>query len=293
MLLSVAAVALPVQADGAAAPGLEFYPVNAALSVIRSNTQVSNPTIVLYQGAQLSLLIDTGVAPVGERLGELLDQLPATERSIVVTSHEHRDHTENLLQVPLRYTLMTSTEQYATLLENGYVDDARRFAAVDGAVTLRDGDEVIDIITLPERHSHTVGDVAVHWHSAQAVYLGDHGFYIGFPIIDVANGGNLRNYISNGRYLLGLGDEGTTFIPGHSSFAPEPIKLWSHAEYRDWLDRIEASANWIASQRKNGTSLEAVLQDSEQQLRFDLHAGVPTFVNWERWVRFCYEHDAG
>ena len=291
--MSAVAIALPAQADGAVAPSLEFHPVNEALSVIRSNTQVSNPTIVLYQGAQLSLLIDTGVAPVGERLGEYLRQLPATEESIVVTSHEHRDHTENLQQVPSRYRLMTSTEQYAALLENGYVDDTRRFAAVDGTVTLRDGGEVIDVMTLPEGHSHTVGDVAVHWHSAKAIYLGDHGFYIGFPIIDVANGGNLRNYISNGRHLLGLGDEETTYIPGHSSFAPEPIELWSHAEYGDWLDRIEASANWIAAQRRNGTSLEAVLQDHEQQLRFDLHAGIPTFVSWDRWVRFCYEHDAG
>jgi glyoxylase-like metal-dependent hydrolase (beta-lactamase superfamily II) len=290
--LAVAAICPLSQAEEAAPSELEVQRLNAALSVIRSNTRISNPTIVHYQGPQLSLLVDTGVEPVAERLGEYLQGLPATERSVVVTSHGHRDHTENLRQVPLRYLLMTSPEQYAALLAGGYVDDTRQFGPVSGTVTLRDGDEIIDVMTLPEKQGHTLGDVAVHWHSANAIYLGDHGFYVGFPIIDVANGGNLRNYIRNGRFLLGLGNDETTYIPGHSTFAPEPIRLWSHDEYRAWLDRIEASANWIASQRAGGVNVEALQQDQEHQSRFDLHAGIPTFVSWDRWVKFCYEHDA-
>src|SRR5262249_25649378 len=105
----------------------------------------------------------------------------------------------------------------------------------------------IQIIHVP--NAHTDGDVIVWFRKADVVAAGDIFVTTGYPVIDVANGGNIDGLIAALNRLLDITipgryeEGGTLVVPGHGRICDE-LDL---VEYRDMLtiirDRIDAMIN--------------------------------------------------
>jgi glyoxylase-like metal-dependent hydrolase (beta-lactamase superfamily II) len=87
----------------------------------------------------------------------------------------------------------------------------------DGPVSIDLGAQPVRL--LPQRPSHTDGDLVVHLPTANVLVMGDLVTTAGYPVIDESSGGTLRGIIEAIESLLPLVDDDTVVVPGYGAMA--------------------------------------------------------------------------
>jgi glyoxylase-like metal-dependent hydrolase (beta-lactamase superfamily II) len=169
-------------------------------------------------------LVDAQFPQVTEKIVAALRPVSDGRIRMVVNTHVHGDHTggnENFGK--LGAVILARPNLRARLLKpapaaNGQTPASAPAVALplvtyDQPLTLQMNGEEVRIVPLPP--SHTDGDTAVKFVSADVLATGDVFRSVGYPNIDRANGGTLKGLLESMNTFIELSGPGTKVVPGH------------------------------------------------------------------------------
>ena len=215
------------------------------------------------------LLVDTGTAPMAQKLFEAIRTLTNKPIHTIVNTHLHTDHTggnqalvklgaggpqaprvmghENTYNRMMAAAVEANTNTPASALPmNAYFTPTRDFF-LNG--------EAIVLVHMPA--AHTDGDTVVHFRGSDVVAAGDVFNPDLYPVIDIANGGTVNGTIAALNHLLEITvpakyqEGGTYVVPGHGRICDE-------AEVVEYRDMVTIIRDRVADLIKKGLTLEQV-----------------------------------
>jgi len=205
------------------------------------------------------LLIDAMYERAAEQIRAAIRSLPGGDRvRVLINTHWHADHTngnkafgpgatiiahENVRTVAAKDQVLLGGQVSAlpaTALPNiTYSDKLAAYAA----------GETVRLVHYP--HAHTDGDSVVFIDGHKVVHMGDMFFNGMFPFLDVANGGDIDNWVRQlDAILTGLPAD-ARIIPGHGPLA-------GPAELKAFRQMLSESADIVRKQMNEGKTIEQI-----------------------------------
>jgi glyoxylase-like metal-dependent hydrolase (beta-lactamase superfamily II) len=209
--------------------------------------------IGLSVGQDGVVMIDDQFAPLTDRIVAAIRQINSGEIRFVINTHVHGDHTggnENLgrmgililardaVRVRLAATanipavalpVLTFSEPISVHLNGG---------------TLR---------TIPVAPAHTDGDAYIHFVEADVLHMGDVFRTVGYPYIDLANGGTLQGTLDALAVAIGMAGPNTKIIPGHGTVATRADVM----AFRDMILDVQTRVAALVAQGRNADQVIA------------------------------------
>jgi len=192
---------------------------------IKTNKVTSNFYTLDGQGGTIGVLVgpdgvfqvDGQFAPLSEKIAAAIRQVSNGRFRFLVNTHVHGDHTggnENFAK--LGATILARPELRARLAATaGTPPGALPMVTYDAPVTLHVNGEEIELIPIP--HAHTDGDTLVHFVNSDILMTGDYYRSLGYPNIDIANGGSLDGMLQGLAVTASMAGPNTKIIPGHGA----------------------------------------------------------------------------
>ena len=245
-------------------------------------------TISVLTGVDGVLLVDSQFAPLSEKLLAAIKAVSDKPLRYLVNTHVHGDHTggnENFAKQGV--TILARDQLRARLAHpapaaNGTPGKPAAPAALpaityDGPVTLYiDGEEVR---LIPLRNAHTDGDTLVQFVGRDILAAGDVYRSVGYPIVDLNNGGSLKGLVGALDTIIDLAGPNTRIIPGHGPVVDKAAVVAHRALLLSVRDKV---AGLVAQ----GRTVDEVLAAKPTA---DFDARVPQGQqNVERFVKWLY-----
>jgi glyoxylase-like metal-dependent hydrolase (beta-lactamase superfamily II) len=217
-------------------------------------------TIGVLTGPDGVLMVDAGIAPLSEKVIAAVKQVSDRPIRFLINSHLHPDHTGGNESLGKMGVTILAREQLRTRLmkpnpgPNGAPGNPAPAAAVplvtyDGPVTIHMNGE--DVQLIPVRAAHTDGDTMVKFPVADVIMTGDFFRSVGYPNIDLANGGSLKGMVEGLTQLANAAGPATKIVPGHG-------EIVSKAAVTAHRDMIIALRDKIAPMVARGMTVEQV-----------------------------------
>ena len=105
---------------------------------------------------------------------------------------------------------------------------------------------------IPVRNAHTDGDTMVKFPAADVIMSGDFFRSLGYPNIDLANGGSIQGAVDGLNQLISVAGPTTKIVPGHG----EIVDRVAIAAHRDMIIALRAK---VAPMVAQGMTLEQVI----------------------------------
>jgi glyoxylase-like metal-dependent hydrolase (beta-lactamase superfamily II) len=136
-----------------------------------------------------------------------------------------------------------------------------------------------DVQLIPILAAHTDGDTLVKFLNNDIIMTGDFFRSLGYPNIDLANGGSLKGMLEGLGNVIGMAGPKTKIIPGHG-------EIVDRAGVTTHRDMILAIRDKIAPMVQQGKTVEEVIA-AKPTAEYD--AKIPTAsTTSERFVRQVY-----
>jgi cyclase len=280
---------------------LDVLPVQANVYLIAG----AGGNITVQIGDTGVLLVDTGLAPMSDKVIAAIRKLSSKPLQYIINTHFHADHTGG--NVAIRQAGVTITGANVT----GNLTDARagaqivahenvlnRMSAPTGKESPTPPDawptetyvtgqkEVFfneePVIAMYQPAAHTDGDSIVFFRHSDVISTGDIFVTTSFPFIDIEHGGSIQGELDALNRIIDLAvpkheEEGGTYIvPGHGRICDE----FDVVEYRDMVtiirDRVQAAI-------KKGQTLEQVKAahfTKDYDARYDTKTGIGSADNF-------------
>jgi cyclase len=217
-------------ADAAAAARARMggVPIQAQ-KLAESLTLLSGPggNVIVLNGPDGKIVVDTFVSPAWPKLKEALDGLGNAPLKYVIDTHWHFDHTDN--NAPLHAAgaavlahentkkRMSATQDVPILGLHFPPSPADALPQQTFASTYKlaaNGEALALQYFSP---AHTDSDIYVHFHKANVIHMGDTFFNGMYPFIDAGTGGKINGMIAAADIALLLADNNTKIVPGHGA----------------------------------------------------------------------------
>jgi len=181
-------------------------------------------TISVLTGPDGVLLVDSEFAPLTDKLVAAIRKISSKPIRFLIDTHVHGDHTGGNENFAKLGAILFSRDQLRTRLEhpNPAADGtpgtpapalALPVVTYDGPVSIHvDGENVR---LLPIRNAHTDGDTLVSFPQHDILAVGDYYRGVGYPFVDLKNGGSLQGLIDGLGATIGRAGPRTKIIPGH------------------------------------------------------------------------------
>jgi cyclase len=240
--------ASPTIACSATAPaGPSPAPVEVHVLPVQGNIYMlvgAGGNITVQIGSDGVLLVDTGLAPMSDKVLAAVRSLSDKPIRYIINTHVHADHVGGNEAIARSGATIaggnvvgdigTSASNQATIIAFQTVLDRMSSAPAGSAVpqsawptdtyTTQDrkiffNDEGLQLIHVPA--AHTDGDTMVFFRRSDVISTGDIFVTDGYPIVDLDRGGNIQGVIAGLNRIVDLAipaDEqegGTLIIPGH------------------------------------------------------------------------------
>jgi cyclase len=278
---TVAAAATP--ADPAPPPPppppaeVHILPVQGNISMLVG----AGGNITVQAGSDGVLLVDTGLAPMSAKVLAAIRSLSDKPVHYIINTHVHPDHVggnEAIAKTGVTVAggnvvgdIGTSASNQATIMAFQSVLD-RMSASTKDSPAAPSGALPTDTYTTPERKiffnnegvelihisaAHTDGDTIVFFRRSDVISTGDIFVTNGYPIVDLAKGGNIQGVIAGLNRIVALAipaDEqegGTLIIPGHG-------RLCDVADVVYYQEMVTIIRDRIQDLIKKGKTLEQV-----------------------------------
>lgn len=181
-------------------------------------------TISVLTGPDGVLMVDSQFAPLTDKIVTAIRRITDQPIRFLVNTHVHADHTggnENLARLG---ALIFAREQVRSRLVRtapGQPGQAPKplsakalpVVTYDAPVTLHLNGEEVQLI--PIRAAHTDGDTLVRFPNHDLLVVGDYFRSVGYPFVDIINGGTLEGLLAGLEKTIDLCGPGTKVIPGH------------------------------------------------------------------------------
>ena len=221
----------------------------------------SGGTIGVLAGPDGVLMVDSQFAPLTEKIVAAIKQISDGRVRFLINTHVHGDHTggnENFGK--LGVTLLSRDQLRGRLIKpnpgaNGAPGVPAPAPALptityDGPVTIHMNGE--DVQLIPVRAAHTDGDTMVKFPAADVIMTGDFFRSLGYPNIDLANGGSLKGLLAGLDQIVSLAGPQTKIIPGHGTTV-DKVAIAAHR------DMILAIREKLAPMVQRGMTLDQVV----------------------------------
>jgi cyclase len=219
--------------------------------------------VVVLNGADGKIVVDTFVQPAWPGLKAALDKLGNQKIATAIDTHWHFDHADN--NAALRKegaqvvahdnTKKRMSEAHELLGAKFPPSPAEALPTQTFAATRRidvNGDSLM-LGKIPDAHTDT--DIFIKFQKANALHLGDVFFNGMYPFIDASTGGSINGMIEGATFSMTQADASTRIVPGHGPLGD----LAALTTYRDMLVTVR---DRIAKLKKSGQSLKDVLAAS-------------------------------
>ena len=248
--------------------------------------QGSGGNIGIVADAAGIFMIDAMFERVTGEIREAIKSLPGGDRvRVLLNTHWHADHTDgNKAFGP--GAVIIAQENVRTLLAHDQTLMGGQTKALPASalpdVTFSDkltvyaGGEAIRLVHFP--HAHTDGDTMVFLDGLKVVHMGDMFFNGMFPFLDVANGGDIDNWVKQLDIILGALPADAKIIPGHGPLA-------GIAELKAFRGMLADSADLVRKQMKAGKTLDEIKAAGVPD---NLAAWAKGFLKAPQWLELVY-----
>lgn len=225
-------------------------------------TMLAGPggNVVVLNGADGKVVVDTFVQPAWTGLKAALDKLGNQKVTNVIDTHWHFDHSDN--NEALRKegagiiahdnTKKRMSESHELLGAKIPPSPADALPTLTFSATRRldaNGDSVM-LGKIPNAHTDT--DIYIKFQKANVLHLGDVFFNGMYPFIDATTGGSINGMIDGVNFSMKQADASTKIVPGHGPLGD----LKSLTAFRDML---VTSRDSVAKLKKSGQTLPQVI----------------------------------
>lgn len=224
------------------------------------------------------LLIDSQYAELSDKIRAKLKTLSQAELTTLINTHMHGDHVGGNAALAANANIIAHKNVQLRLTNNPNFDPAGLpKTTIEQNTPLQHGDTSLLLQPMPA--SHTDGDILIWFPEHNIVHMGDLLFQGRFPFVDTSNGGDLKQYIENTRYVLSKIDDNTQVIPGHG-------ELTNKAGLAAELSMLEQTLAQVQAMRDQGLSEEQMI---EQGLGEAFKSWHWNFITEARWIRTLYQ----
>jgi len=282
LIIATSALPLKVFADEID-KSVDVIKISSSLYFFRISSAMGNTSSVAMIGPEGVFLIDPNFNDTDELIKNKIKELGGGKIKYLTSSHDHRDHIEQYGQFAEDVMIIIPNNQKEAVLEWG----GNPQITFEGNLTITFNNQPIVLETLPTTIGHTDGDEIIYFPQAKALYVGDYYFATGFPIID-KNTGDIFGYIDNLDYIANKFAAETIVIPGHTTFSPEVMQIFTIKDLTKYANDLRASIEFIQLQLNNGQSLEQMqtLGLPEQFSKYD--QGIK-FRGSKKWIKRVVE----
>ena len=183
--------------------------------------------VVVLNGADGKIVVDTFLSPAWPRLKEALDGLGNAPLKTVIDTHWHFDHTDN--NAPLHAAGATVLAHENTRKRMSEAHDLPVFGlhfepspaealpqeTFASSHRLKANGESLALQHFAPAHTDT--DIYILFEKANVIHMGDTFFSGMYPYIDSSTGGKIGGMIAAADKILGLASGNTKIVPGHGS----------------------------------------------------------------------------
>lgn len=225
-------------------------------------TMLAGPggNVVVLNGADGKMVVDTFVQPAWTSLKAALDKLGNQKITNVIDTHWHFDHSDNneALRkegagiIAHENTKKRMSESHELLGAKIPPSPADALPTLTFSATRRldaNGDSVM-LGKIPNAHTDT--DIYIKFQKPNVLHLGDVFFNGMYPFIDATTGGSINGMIDGVNFSMKQADASTKIVPGHGPLGD----LKSLTAFRDMLVTTRDS---VAKLKKSGQTLPQVI----------------------------------
>src|SRR5713101_6409000 len=205
--------------------------------------------VVVLNGPDGKVVVDSFVAPGWPRLKEALDGLGNAPLKYVIDTHWHFGHTDNNAPLHAAGATVLAHENTKKRMSEphdlpvlGLHFDPSPAEALPQQTFAASHKLEVNGDTLALQHfapAHTDTDIYVHFQKANVIHMGDTFFNGVYPYIDPGTGGNITGMIAAADKILSLAGNYTKIVPGHGPLGNKA----DLAKFRDMLvtarDRVQ------------------------------------------------------
>jgi cyclase len=224
-------------------------------------TLLSGPggNVVVLDGADGKLVVDTFVSPAWPKLKAQLESLGEVPVKLVVNTHWHFDHTDNNARLHAAGATVlahVNTRKRMSEPHELAVLDLKFPPSPAGALPQRTfkrghalelNGESVALSHIPPAHTDT--DLAVHFQQANVLHVGDVFFNGMYPYVDGSTGGSMGGMIAAVERVLALADRGSRIVPGHGP-------LGNSADLARFRDMLVTARERVEKLRSSGKSIQ-------------------------------------
>jgi cyclase len=254
-LSELIAAGWPQTADALAARRAQLGATPIASARLADNmTLLSGPggNVIVLNGSDGKLLVDSFVQPAWPKLKEALDGIGKAPVKMVIDTHWHFDHTDN--NENLRKggaSVLSHVNTKKRMAETHDVMGMHFAPSPAGALPTRTfvdvnkmqmNGERVEAGRIPPAHTDT--DAYVFFSHANVLHMGDVFFNGSYPFIDASTGGSINGQISGATLGLKLSDNNTKIVPGHGPLTDRKTLTAYRdmmATVRDRVQKLKAS----------------------------------------------------
>jgi len=290
-------VSLALLANFAHAQGTDYTKVEIKTTKISPNfstleaqgpTGAVGGTMGVLSGPDGILMVDANFAQMGDKVVAAVRKISNAPIRFLIDTHVHGDHTGGNEALAKQGAVIMARDELRFRLAHpapaangtpGTPAPAMALPLVTyrGQVTFHMNGEDVEAIPIPA--AHTDGDTLVRFPNNDIIMTGDFFRSLGYPNIDLANGGSLKGMLEGLGYTIGMAGPKTKIIPGHGEIV-DRAGLTAHR------DMILAIRDKIAPLVREGKTVEEVIA-AKPTAEFD--ARVPTAnTTSERFIRQVY-----
>lgn len=247
-------------------------------------------TISVLTGPDGVLLVDSQFAPLTEKLVAAIKKISDKPIRFLIDTHVHGDHTggnENFAK--LGVTIFARDQLRTRLAHPNPAADgtpgkpapalALPVVTYDAPVTIHlDGE---DVRLLPLRNAHTDGDTLVSFPKHDILAVGDYFRSVGYPVVDIKNGGSLAGILDALASTIGRAGPNTKIIPGHGPIVDRNALV----AQRDLILAVRDKVAELVAQNK---TIEEVIA-AKPTAQFDSIVPQSTAQSSERFVKWLYD----
>src|ERR1700676_3299474 len=226
-------------------------------------TLLSGPggNVVVFNGPDGKIVVDTFLLPAWPKLKETLDGLGNAPLRTVIDTHWHVDHTDNNATLHAAGATVLAHENTKTRMAEAHDSalfglhfpaspaDALPHQEFSPRQELQANSEIVMLQYFPPAHTDT--DIYVHFQKANVIHMGDTFFNGFYPVIDSSTGGKINGMIAAADKVLPLADNNSKIVPGHGP-------LGNKADLTKFRDMLVVARDRVQKLKTAGKSADEI-----------------------------------
>lgn len=218
--------------------------------------------VVVLNGADGKLLVDTFTQLAWDRFKKALDEISNAPLKLAIDSHWHWDHTDNNVNVREAGASLIAHENTLKRLSESHDLDVINLhfdPSPPNALPTRTFKESFQMHFNGEHVSlghiapaHTDCDIFIHFQRANVLHMADVFFNGIYCYIDRETGGSIHGMIAGATSMLAMIDNDTKVVPGHGP-------LGNKSDLRKFRDMLSLARDRVHKLKTSGKTLEQAI----------------------------------